>query len=505
MDSIMASQIKISNLKNIRSLNFDIPEQGVWLLTAGNGAGKTSLLACLRRIGYPNAFATHFPVSLESENLDDFSYSSITYVIDEEEVEYAYRGERWAPRPRKNSHLLARFGYPQVIYIGATAERITPRPEDFAPKRVRSASTSLVSAANQIFETRKFDNLRVVNLTTGAGNQAFIMKVGDNPSKYHSEKNFSLGELCVIKLIEGIRETPNQSLILIDELEMALHPRAQVQLYKYLERVANEKRLTVIFSTHSVSLLKYVPRSRIIFLDRKPGGVVEAVRGCFPTYAIGNITLGEERTPDVVFYVEDEMAKSVLEPLVKIVVQNNFAANNLFPDVRIIPIGGFSAVVNYLNNHGMLMPESTRYCALLDNDVKAETVVNWRNQNNHPRLAEFQRVGDKIDYLPWSPELGILEFLRDRRETAERMLRDEFGRPGITLTDADFAASNNRTGGDLRRIAKEIVSIVAERVALVAGRSKVSTVELICQVFIKEQYATRRGELTAFLMPKLRA
>jgi recombinational DNA repair ATPase RecF len=102
----MSGTIKISNLRNVGSMEFELPSQGVWLLTAENGGGKTSLLACLRRIGYRNAFPVHFPVSVESTNLDDYNGASVTYVLDEEEVEYAYRGERWAPRPRKNSQLL---------------------------------------------------------------------------------------------------------------------------------------------------------------------------------------------------------------------------------------------------------------------------------------------------------------------------------------------------------------------------------------------------------------
>jgi len=485
-------------------MSFDIPEQGVWLLTAGNGAGKTSLLACLRRIGNSQAFATHFPASFESENLDDFSGASITYTIQNEEVEYAYRGARWAPRPRKNSHLLARFGYPRVIYIGATAERITPRPDDFVPKKVRAAPQTLITAANQIFETTKFDNLKVINLTTGVGNQAFLLKVQDGPAKYHSEKNFSLGELCVLKLIEGLRETPDQSLILIDELEMALHPRAQIQLYRYLEAAARTKRLTIIFSTHSVSLLKTVPRSKVIYLDRDENGVVNAVRGCFPTYAIGNITLGEERAPDIVLYVEDEMARAIVEPLVKLVLQDNFASNILFPDVRVIPIGGFSSVVQFLSNHGMLMPEGTRCFALLDEDVRSDTVREWEASGNYQRLADFQRIGDRLGYLPWSPELGMMEFLRDRRASAERMLRDEFGRTGLTIEAADFRRAENKQGAELRKAAKQVIAAVGERIGNAVGKEKDRAVEILCQVFVKEQYVERRAEILGLLMPKLR-
>ncbi|WP_415518768.1 AAA family ATPase [Gluconobacter oxydans] len=69
----MVGSISITNLRNIKSLTFEVPSSGVWLLTAGNGAGKTSLLACLRRIGHSHAFGTHFPASVKSDKIDDYS------------------------------------------------------------------------------------------------------------------------------------------------------------------------------------------------------------------------------------------------------------------------------------------------------------------------------------------------------------------------------------------------------------------------------------------------
>src|SRR5581483_4913289 len=120
----MAGTISIKRLKHIRELHFDIPGPGVHLLAGTNGAGKTSVLACLRRIGQPNAFAHHFAASQHSDLLDNFGGAQITYALDNSQVTYSYGGERWVPRPRAQNRLLAQFGYPSVFYIGATADRI---------------------------------------------------------------------------------------------------------------------------------------------------------------------------------------------------------------------------------------------------------------------------------------------------------------------------------------------------------------------------------------------
>src|ERR1700733_12959622 len=96
----MVGKIEIRNLRHIRELNFDIPGPGVHLLSGSNGAGKTSVLACLRRIGNSTAFAQHFAASRRSDSLDNFDGAEITYSLNQSQVTYAYAGERWVPRPR---------------------------------------------------------------------------------------------------------------------------------------------------------------------------------------------------------------------------------------------------------------------------------------------------------------------------------------------------------------------------------------------------------------------
>lgn len=217
---VMSNTIQIKNLKHIHTLDFEVPKPGVHLLSGSNGAGKTSLLACLRRIGYSNAFAQHFRPSQVSKSLDSFEKAEIIYTVNDRQVTYAYAGERWVPRPRSANSLLQNFGYPAVIYVGATADRITPRPEDFKPARIKQAPQALRDAVNKILETDKFDALKYINLTPGGGNPAFVLQVKAPPqAEYISERSLSLGELCVLKLIRSLIACANNSLILIDELE----------------------------------------------------------------------------------------------------------------------------------------------------------------------------------------------------------------------------------------------------------------------------------------------
>ncbi len=501
----MPGTITIDKLRNIERLEFSMPDQGVWLLTAGNGGGKTSLLACLRRIKYSNAFPVHFPSSVQSKNLDNYETAKVTYSINGDEVEYAYRGERWAPRPRKNSHLLTNFGYPDVIYVGATADRITPRPEDFKISRARPAHTNVIAAANQIFETTKFNELRTINLTRGGGNSAFLLRVGQNPAHYHSEKHFSLGELCILKLIKQLQTCPNQSLVLIDELEIALHPRAQIELLNYLKRMAAAKHLTIIFSTHSVSLLKVMERKNIIYLERNDQNVITPLIGCFPTYAIGNLTSGEERAPDVVFYVEDEMARALLEPMINYAMQNKFAATNLHPNIKIVPIGTFDSVVNFLTNqHKSMLPPTTKCFAILDADVKNENVTQWTADANLGQLKKFQDLGARLDYFPWTPEVGVITYLQNNRHSAEQRVRAYFSDTQLTISQNIFADLNPALqGGQYRRQCKSVLNTLSTAIAGGINRSVEEVKRGLAEIFITEYYASNRATMLALLAPKL--
>ncbi|QXC52616.1 AAA family ATPase (plasmid) [Agrobacterium salinitolerans] len=463
----MAGSIEICNLRNIARLHFTIPDRGVWLLTGANGVGKTSLLACLRRLGSANAFPVHFPSSLRSDRLDNHATGRVTYEVNGSRVEYAYRGSRWTPRPRSASHLFRNFGYASVTYIGATADRITPRPEDFDTHHVKAVDKHIVNAANRIFQTEKFTQLRSINLTRGKGNDAFVLALGTAPQTYHSEKHFSLGELCVLKLLRLLKDVPNNSMIIVDELEMALHPRAQVELLRYLEEQAKSKSLTVIFSTHSVTLLKTIDHRHIIYLERQEDGSVAPVVGCFPTYAIGNIAADEETLPDIVFYVEDLFARDFLNAFFDLFSDAKYNDPTLRPSAKIVPVGGYSEVVRFLERNRSVLPTSVRQKAVLDQDVESETIVSWQNAGDHAKLAKHKELEGYISFLPFTPEVGFMDFASGNIQSFEQKLRERYNDNQLQvrgiLTKYDRALTGSAKRKAAKRSIRELVDYLKAR------------------------------------------
>jgi ABC-type lipoprotein export system ATPase subunit len=433
----MTTKITIKNLRHIAMLEFEIPKRGVWLLTGANGTGKTSLLGCLRRIGYKNAFPVHFPASRKSTQLDSNENASIAYETRRGNVVYTYGTTRWVPTPKAGGAILAEIGYPDVLYVAANADRIEPQKEDFSPKRVKAASVSIIAAANLIFSTNKFDNLKIINIRTGVGSQAFLIELASagKQKRYFSEKNLSLGELCILKLLRMLMSCKNGSLVLIDELELALHPTAQAELLEYLRSIAEEKSLTVIVSTHSSTIIKSAGRKNIMFLQSDDQGNVTCSKGCFPSYVLGMLAYREENASDVIIYVEDECAKAVTEKLIDLCKAERFPHDAFAPTVGVIPVGGINEVLRFFVLQRPLLPAVTRPYIMLDGDAE-ESLENARV----PDIVQiYADEGDKISFLPWTPEIGFLKFLHAERVDILAKLRRHFNH-NISFRAADVPA-----------------------------------------------------------------
>jgi len=418
-------------------------------------------------------------------------------------VVYGYRNERWTPRPRSGAALIQDFGFPNVIYAGAVADRITPSAQDFVPARVRPATPKLIASLNRVFETNKFDKLKVVNLTRGAGNQAYLMRVGNGaPAKYHTEKNFGLGELCVLKLMLSLQDCPNNSLVLIDELEMALHPMAQIKFVEYLREISDQKNLTTIVSTHSASLIKYFGKKYLSFLV-KDGTETKVLKNCFPTYALGQLGFGEERAPDYLVYVEDKAARRISEILWQKLVADRLGVQAAYaPTVHFVEIGGIHNVLNMIVNRGGLVPQQTKVSALLDLDAKTETLQQAIDSGNLSTQQLFATCNNQLRYLPWTPEVGIIQYLSAHHADAQNMLRRRTNSAYLRLPQPAVVELVPDAGGAQRRAAKTgFTRICQETADALPNLDAADIKELIYKIFCDWSFVNNRPQIQGIFGP----
>jgi len=437
--------ILIENIRNIRNLSFNIPNPGLHILTGTNGSGKTTLFTCISRICNNNAYRLGF-ASSENSTLDVFS-GSITYSSDNSSVRYSKRenGE-WRPNVR-NSAVFQEFGYPQIINITTKNERLFTQ-ERISPRNRLAPDTWLNNKLNSIFDTSKFTTM--IRITTGdlrRGRGAAAINRRRNTAyaipltggRYYTEQNFSFGEIVLINLLYDVKNAMNGALILIDELELALHPSAQIRLISVLKELASEKGLTILISTHSSSIIK--SQKDVIFLDALPDGCVDVLYSCPPAKAIGAIGMREDANPDIIVLVEDNMANCFFHALKQKYVALQNESNYL--DIRILELGGFSNIIHfYVEANNYIFYDNVYVTAYMDKDVESD-IIPYPQYGNQDVIRCYHEHSSYMHFLPYTPEVLLTKVLYNNRADLLRALSAEYDNQQLRYTlqeQFDFAS-----------------------------------------------------------------
>lgn len=431
-------RIKIENIKNIKSMCFDIPDPGLHIITGANGAGKTTLFTCISRICNSNAYRIGFPAKA-NENYDLFS-GKITYRFNDQEVTYSRRSSgEWRPNV-KNSTVLQSFRYPKIINITTKDKRIFSQ-DNITPRR-RGTDTWLNEQLNIIFNTDKFTQM--IKITTGdlrrgrgeeqdrRRNIAYAIPLGNN--KYYTERSFSFGEIVLVNMLFDIQNVPNGSLILIDELELAIHPSSQIRLIQCLKTLAHERGLTILISTHSASIIK--SQKNVIFLDAQSDGNVEIIYKCPPAKAIGAIGMREDTNPDIIILVEDSMAKSFFHALKQkyISLQNEVS----YLDIRILEIGGFSNVVHFfLETNNYIFYDNVYVSAFIDKDVETD-VIPYPQYSNTELIQKYNENSYYLRFLPYTPEVLLIKAFYNYKRDVLNCLKNLYDNQQLDYTTQEF-------------------------------------------------------------------
>lgn len=282
---------------------------------------------------------------------------------------------------------------------------------------------------------------------------------------------------------------------------MALHPRAQIKLLRYLEEQSAAKRLTVIFSTHSVTLLKSIKRQQIIYLDKAAGGEIRSVVGCYPTYALGNIASDEETLPDAMLYVEDLYARDMLTAYLELFANERYADPTLRPTAKIVPVGGFNEVVAFLDRNRAVLPVHVAQRAVLDQDVSTESLRQMRAQHNHAQLAKFQRVQASINYLPFTPEVGLMTEIFADPQAFEQSLRQRLNDNQLRIEPVVAAYDPTLNGAQLRNSAKQASNALLSYLEQRTQKSNDSVREHLCGVFATRTWGIQRAAMFQLFGP----
>ncbi|UUX97462.1 ATP-dependent endonuclease [Aquabacterium sp. J223] len=366
-------------------------------LVGENGSGKSTVLQSSASVYKSN---TKLSESFASDFFPDTPFETISGVT----LRFSYRegansqtktirkpSDRWRGNPERPERPViyvdlsriqpvgARVGFLKLLKAGVTEHSHDP----FDPDRLQRLSYIV---------GKKYANAGISSTNVDEKRRVPVLTLGDSRySGFHQ----GAGEIAAAELLA--QPFPKYSLVLIDEIETSLHPRAQRRLVRDLARIARENELQIVLTTHSPYVLEELPpEGRIYLMEGHAGKSV--VTGVSPDFAMTR--MDEEQHPECDLYVEDPRAGLLVrEALIKV-------DKDLLDRVQIIPYGSAQVGIAL----GMM-----------------------RHQNRFPRPSVVFLDGDQdsahgCDVLPGNdaPEVVIFEALRPLNWSgvAERIGRD---------------------------------------------------------------------------------
>ena len=269
--------IRIRNLRGIGDLRvpFSYP---VSVLAGPNRCGKSTVLfacACAYRVPArprdfrPSVLFPNFPGRQSGE------YSDLVPPT-ELEFEYLHHGRHLAMSWRRgkswNRSYLGRKNASQPereLYLRTLANLTNPSEVrgilQLARKDFRTAEISpdLLLFADRILGRQE---RRLSLIEAGARDLLFAAARSSGQPTY-SEFHMSSGERAILRLSKDL-SCLRGALVLIDEVEVGLHPYTQQQTMLELQRLALRGELQIVAATHSPVVLDSVPEEARLFLDR---------------------------------------------------------------------------------------------------------------------------------------------------------------------------------------------------------------------------------------------
>ncbi|MET7549192.1 AAA family ATPase [Streptomyces sp. NPDC005500] len=170
-------------------------------------------------------------------------------------------------------------------------------------------------------------------MATYQNKQVGVLNVGAGEySNFHQ----GAGEDATADLVDLLRTAPDRSLIIIDEVEASLHPRAQRRLMAELFDIAEKRKMQFILSTHSATIMEQLPTEARVYIQTHRGGGRDVLYGVTAKFAMS--LMDDVEHPELVLFCEDEYAAILIDALM------NHEDPDLSRRIEILPAGAASTV-----------------------------------------------------------------------------------------------------------------------------------------------------------------
>ena len=386
----------INNIKSIKNLHISLPlEKGLYAITGQNGSGKSTVITCASSAYFNMQMNDYFGKTPD----DAFIAFELNGARKEWKKVEGYNGRYWQVFFTGNFQLKG-FYEGSIIFgnrfrntkydLLMKLDRIDDSKLQIAPEFIRiNLGKILHNNENYYDKILRLNNRDAGNIVRFDGDIFYYQKGLKRVNQFH----MSTGENLLISILNSIdRRNYDRStlaipcLLLLDEIELALHPSSLKRLLNFLRDISNKYNYAVYFSTHAIELISNINQNNIFFLDRHADDSVEILNPCFPAYATR--ILYDHEGYDYIIMVEDDLARSLIR---KILRDNSLINNKL---VHVLPCGGFTNTIDLANEvtSSNLVGKISKISLVLDKDIQkqAEDYMTSHNIiNNIP-----------LNYLP---------------------------------------------------------------------------------------------------------
>ena len=371
-------EVKIEKLKGIDKIELSLPfEKGVFAVCGGNGVGKSTLFTVLSKLVYKGALTSYFrnegnnqtKITFKLEGKTNIWTKSLNWTRDDEGDEIKLNG----------------FFEGSLIYgnrFSDADKKLLRNVREIKkkPNLLKDAEEFIVKNLGSILrdDTDYYKGLKVIKTKKIAESFGFksIPYFWNSRGDLISQMSMSSGEYLLISLLHFINQRleytkknniDHLSLIILDEMELALHPSAQNRLAKFLKELSNNHNFCIYFATHSVQIISQLPPSSIFFLETLYNETIQVVNPCYPAYATRSMY-----TPDgfdFIFLVEDTLAKKIIENCLK-----GRGVNTSSMLFKVLPCGGWEKTLELQREFQLsnIAGHSSSIISILDGDIKAD-------------------------------------------------------------------------------------------------------------------------------------
>ncbi|RUR94098.1 AAA family ATPase [Pectobacterium versatile] len=460
-------EVKVKDVKSISDLSISIElKPGLTCLVGGNGSGKSTILNIFSQIVEGNKIERHF-----SDEKRGTSEISIT--IGNDVCSWKRNSGKWI----KTGYIKQYKGFLEsgVIYGNRfnnsslkIINKYCEHYSDFDTSNMIDANEFIVKNLGKILKgnennykglktiTKSFLYEQANNIRDkekikekGKENDTYLIKM-ERPflllkdSGYITQYKMSSGEYLLLKILDYIyyrityspqrgNDNSDPFLIIIDEVEIALHPASQKRLIQFCNKVSKEHGICIIFSTHSRDIISNLNQDQIYLIESHLGtGKVVITTPCYPNYAIRGIY--EASGYDYIVCVEDELAKKIVTETIK---KKSLSKNKL---VNVSALGGWREVLRFTHEfktNGLF--NYSKMVIVLDGDMEEqfhkENGSPCRGCDYHSFIKEnkekVQGCGLSIpkldcrfikDYYPYYQDVIFLPISSLEKEVRERLI-----------------------------------------------------------------------------------